>query len=102
MRKERFHEKRPSKLQPLEDGPFQLIERINYNAYKIDLPSEYNVSTSFNVSDLSPFDYIGDDSRTNPLEEMGNDENHRALQIPSGPITRSRRAQLEEALNGLI
>ena len=102
MRKERSPEKRRSKLQPRGDGPFQVIERINDNAYKIDLPGEYNVSTSFNVSDLSPFDYAGDDSRTNPLEERGNDENHRALQIPSGPITRSRKAQLEKALNGLI
>ena len=46
-----------------------MIERINDNAYKIDLLGEYNVSTSFNVSDLSPFDYAGDDSWTNPLEE---------------------------------
>ena len=49
MRKERFPEKRRSKLQPQGNGPFQVIERINDNAYKIDLPGEYNVSTSFNV-----------------------------------------------------
>ena len=48
------------------------MERINDNAYKLDLPGE-NVSASFNVSDLSPFD-VGDDLRRNPLEEEGNDE----------------------------
>jgi len=49
MRKERFPEQRKSKLQPRGDGPFQVLKRINDNAYKIELPSEYNVSTTFNV-----------------------------------------------------
>ena len=53
MRKERFPEQRKSKLQPRGNGPFQVLERINDNAYKIDLPGEYNVSSTFNVSDLS-------------------------------------------------
>lgn len=56
MRKERFPEHRKSKLQPRGDGPFQVIQRINDNAYKLDLPGEYNVSATFNVTDLSPFD----------------------------------------------
>ena len=47
-----------------------MLERINDNAYKLDLLSEYNVSASFNVSDLSPFD-VGDDLRTNPFQEGG-------------------------------
>ena len=40
MRKERFPNQRKSKLQPRGDGPFQVLERINDNAYKIDLPGE--------------------------------------------------------------
>ena len=46
---------------------------INYNAYRVDLPGEYNVSATFNAADLSPFD-VGDafDSRMNPFEERGN------------------------------
>ena len=73
MRKEQFPERRKSKLLPRGDGPFQVLERINDNAYKLDLPGEYNVSATFNVSDLSPFD-VGDDLRTNPLQEEGNYE----------------------------
>ena len=84
------------------DGPFQAIERINENAYQLELSGEYNFSTSFNVFDLSSFDYTGEYLRMNPLEEWGNDENHGAKQIPSRPIIRSRRAQLNEAFNGLI
>ena len=56
LRTERFPKHRKSKLQPRGDGPFQVLEKINDNAYKIDLPSEYNVSATFNVSDLSLFD----------------------------------------------
>ena len=71
MRKERFPARRWSKLHPREDDSFQVLERINDNAYKLDLSGEYNISATFNVSDLSPFD-VGDDSRTNPFEEKGN------------------------------
>ena len=44
MRKERFPNQRKSKLQPRGDGPFQVLESINDNAYKIDLPGEYGVN----------------------------------------------------------
>ena len=106
MRKERFPARKRSKLHPRRDSPFQVLERINDNAYKLDLPGEYNISAIFNVSDLSPFD-VSDDSRTNPFEERGNDENQQApfkdpLHVPVGPITRARSKKIKEALNGLI
>jgi hypothetical protein len=106
MRKERFSARRRSKLHPRGDGPFQVLERINDNAYKLDLPGKYNISATFNVSDLSLFD-VGDDSRSNPFEERGNDENQQALlkdplHVPVGPITRARSKKIKEALNGLI
>ena len=72
LRKERFPEQRKSKLLPRGDSPFQIDERINDNAHKLDLPDEYGVSATLNVSDLSPFD-AGDDLRTNPSNEGGND-----------------------------
>ena len=55
MRKKRFPKQRKSKLQPRGDGPFQVLERINDNAYKINIPGEYGVSSSFNVAGLIPF-----------------------------------------------
>ena len=105
MRKEIFPAHRQSKLHPRGDGPFQVLERINDNAYKLDLLGEYNISATFNVSSLSPFD-VGDDSGMNPFEERGNDENQQAfkdpLHVPVGPITRARFKKIKEALNGLI
>ncbi|XP_042444031.1 uncharacterized protein LOC122029149, partial [Zingiber officinale] len=105
MRKERFPTQRKSKLQPRGDGPFQVLERINDNAYKIDLPGEYGVSATFNVADLSPFD-VGDEdlnSRTNSPKEGGNDvSQEEALKGIGGPMTRSKTKRMKPALEGLI
>ena len=67
LRKDRFPKQRKSKLQPRADGPFKVLRKINDNAYEIDLPSTYGVSTSFNVSDLSPFFGL-EESRTTLFE----------------------------------
>ena len=75
MRKERFPTHRRSKLHPRGDGPFQVLARINDNVYKLNLPSEYNISATFNISDPSPFD-VGDDLRMNPFEERGNNDSN--------------------------
>ena len=64
MRNERFPAHRRSKIHPSGDGPFQVLERINDNAYKLDLSGEYNINATFNVFGLSPFD-VGDNSKTN-------------------------------------
>jgi hypothetical protein len=107
MRKERFPAHRKTKLHPRGDGPSQILEKINDNAHKVDLPGEYKVSATFTVSDLSPFD-VGEDSRSNPFEERGNDGNQSGpslkdpLQVPDGPITRSRAKKIKEAMQGLV
>jgi hypothetical protein len=44
------------------DRPFRVIEMVNDNAYKVDLPDEYNISATFNVKDLSPYLEDVDDS----------------------------------------
>jgi len=46
------------------DGPFEVIERINDNLYKVDLSGHYGVSCTFNVAHLKP--YFGDD----PLQNL--------------------------------
>jgi len=40
---------------PRVDGPFKVLERINDNAYGVDLPSNYRVSATFNVADLKAY-----------------------------------------------
>ena len=89
---------------PRGDGSYQIIEMINDNDYKVDPPGEYGVNATFSVSDLSLFD-VGDDSRSNPFEEQGNDviqPSKDPLEVPIGPVTRLRAKKLKEAFNGLL
>ncbi|XP_071901038.1 uncharacterized protein [Coffea arabica] len=111
MRKERFPNQRRNKLLPQGDGPFQVVERINDNAYKLDLPGEYGVHATFNVADLSVF-HADDklDLGTNRLQEEGIDEGLKAgqtqvaqvIQVPSGPVTRARAKKMRESLQALV
>jgi hypothetical protein len=76
-------------------GPFKILAKINDNAYKLELPPEFGVSPSFNISDLRP--YLGEEdetlSRTMSIQEEEDDKNINtsATIIPSveilGPIT---------------
>ncbi|CAA7026198.1 unnamed protein product [Microthlaspi erraticum] len=101
-----FKEVRSSKLSPRGDGPFRVLEKINDNAYKLELPSEFNISHSFNVADLSPFDVEETVLRAKPLEEGGNDEVIDPIQtqteLPTlieAPMTRSKTRSLREKFN---
>jgi hypothetical protein len=83
-------------------GPFKILAKINDNAYQLELPPEFGVCPSFNISDLRP--YLGEEDekplRTTSMQEGDNDEdiNTLATIIPSieilGPMTRSQAQQL--------
>jgi len=63
------------------------------------------VSATFNVVDLSFF-YVGNNSRSNPFEERGNDVIQAIpkdpLEVPVGLVTRLRVKRFKEAFNGLL
>jgi len=101
---------RKSKLSSHGDSPFQIIKKINDNSYKLDLPADYGVHSTFNIYDLIPF--IGSmdvdehqELRTNPFQGGGNDESiisptlgPHATQSPSpikGPITRGMLGKIQ-------
>jgi DNA repair exonuclease SbcCD nuclease subunit len=95
LRKERYPELRKSKLMSRAAGHFKILAKINDNAYKLELPPEFRVSPSFNISDLRPYLKEEDEmlSRTMSMQEGEDDEdiNTLATIIPSveilGPIT---------------
>ncbi|WVZ52310.1 hypothetical protein U9M48_003383 [Paspalum notatum var. saurae] len=105
LRKDRFPDLRKSKLMPRADGPFKIIEKINDNAYKLELPPEFGVSPTFNIADLTP--YLGEEdeleSRTTSLQEGEDDEDISPMyttesppSVLQGPITRARARQLNQ------
>ena len=86
-----------------------MLERINDNAYKINLHAEYNVSSTFNVSDLSLFYVDGESNlKTNPSQEGENDgdvtmnKDKDPLEELEGPMTRSRVREAKEALQQVL
>jgi hypothetical protein len=58
LRKEWFPDLRKSKLMPRADGRFKVLDKINENAYKLDLPADFGVSITFNIVDLKL--YLGE------------------------------------------
>jgi hypothetical protein len=97
LRKDRFPDLRKSKVMPRAAGPFKVLEKINDNAYKIELPPEFGVSPTFNISDFKP--YLGEEdeleSRTTQIQEGEDDEDISPLHKMQGPITRARARQLD-------
>jgi hypothetical protein len=96
LRKDRFPTLRRSKLMPRAAGPFKVLTKINDNAYILDLPTEFCVSTSFNVADLKP--YMAEDeelsSTTTSLQEGEDDEDITCNMITTTPATPPHQASL--------
>ena len=68
MRKDRFHPGKYLKLRPRVYGPFRVVERIGENAYKLELPNDYEISPTFKVKDLRP--YHEEDMRTSLFSQI--------------------------------
>jgi hypothetical protein len=79
---------------PREYGSFQITEKINDNAYNVDLLGEYKVSVMFNVSDLFLFD-VGLDDIIQLIPKN-------PLVVLVGPITRVKAKKLKEDFNRLL
>ena len=75
IRPERFPSGTVKKLQARSAGQFKVMKRMGPNAYVIDLPHDYGISSSFNIEDLlaykSPIaipDTPFDESLPNPID----------------------------------
>jgi hypothetical protein len=96
---------------PRVDGPFKVLEKINENAYKLDLPANFGVSPTFNIADLKP--YLGEEdeleSRMTQMQEGEDDVDintsdtftptHNQI---SGPITRACAHQVNNQVSSFL
>jgi hypothetical protein len=92
-----------------------VLERINDNAYKLDLPVDFGVSPTFNIADLKPYMGADDglDSRMTQMQEREDDEDIATNDTstptpvststtPLGPITRARAHRLIHQVSLLL
>jgi hypothetical protein len=111
LRKERLPDLRKFKLMPRADGPFKVLEKINENAYKLHLPTDFGVSPTFNIADLKL--YLGEEDelelRTTQMQEGEDDVdiNTSDTSTPthnqiSGPITQARAHQLNNQVSSFL
>jgi len=84
MRKERFPSKRKSKIMSRLDDPFEILEKIKPNPYKVDLLGEYGVSATFNVAYLSP--YFEENEEISSLRSNANQPGEDDGDHPSKPL----------------
>ena len=59
----RFPSKRMNKLMARAEVPFEVIDRVNDNAYRVGLPGDFGVLATFNAANSSlylPDDYLID------------------------------------------
>jgi hypothetical protein len=72
------------------DGSFKVLEKINENAYKLDLPIDFGVSPTSNIADLKP--YLGEDdeleSRMTQIQEGQDDVDINTSDTSNLPIIR--------------
>ncbi|KAL6519096.1 hypothetical protein OROGR_018416 [Orobanche gracilis] len=87
LTKDRFPAHTYNKIAAKKIGPVEIVEKINSNAYRLQLPSHVETSDVFNVKHLVPFvgdsssdDDVGSDSRANLLYPGGNDAGQVAIQ----------------------
>jgi hypothetical protein len=88
-------------------GPFMILTKINDNAYVLDLPPEFGVSTSFNVADLKR--YAGEagelPSRMTSLQEGEDDEDMNtdtSTSTSTAPASASPEDTLQASSSGPI
>lgn len=71
---------------------------MNNNAYGLELPEEYEVNVTFNVTNFIPFARGTDDEanpsdlRSNPSQDGGDDD----IPLAKGPTTREMAKRIQE------
>ncbi|WVZ83604.1 hypothetical protein U9M48_030733 [Paspalum notatum var. saurae] len=101
--KERFLDLRKSKPLPRAAGPFKVLEKINDNAYKLELSADFGVSPTCIIADLKP--YLGEEDklalRTTSFQEREDDDDITPT-IMQGPITRACAKQLNQQVSSFL
>ena len=84
IRPERFPPGAVKKLTAHSAGPFKVLKKINPNTYVIDLPPDFGISSTFNISDLVTYKGLPFNS-DNPLVNLDESNIEPLLEGPHFP-----------------
>ena len=98
VRPERFPSGAVKKLQARGAGPFKVLKRVRPNAYVIDLPADYGMSSTFNVSDLAVYRdlLVIPNDPFEPSPPLASDP---TLECPLSASVSARREQIDRILD---
>ena len=68
IRSEQFPPGTVKKLHAHSAGPFQILKKLNDNAFIVDLPQDFGISSTFNIEDLVDYKCL-DFNPNNPLDD---------------------------------
>ena len=95
VRTERLLPGKVLKLESQGSRPFKVLRRFGTNAYELELPKEFGVNPTFNVSDLVP--YRG--PAVEPNEELELPSSLEREPSPPPSNQRHRRRQVDQILD---
>ena len=95
VRTERLLLGKVSKLGSRGSGPFKVLRQYGTNAYELELPKEFGVNPTFNVSDLVP--YRG--PAVEPSEELEPPSSLEREPSPPPSNQRHQRRQVDQILD---
>ena len=100
VRPERFPSETIRKLHARGAGPFKILKKIGPNAYVVDLPPGYGISSTFNVSD--PIEYREPALiPCDPFEPVPSFESDPPPECPPAPL-RVQRDEIDRVLDKQI
>jgi len=79
---ERFPSGANRKLHARSAGPFKMLQRVGPNAYVLDLPHDFGISSTFNIEDLVAY--------------------HKPLSIPNDPFEIPRNSPFDDPIETSI
>ena len=101
LRPERFPSGAVKKLYAWGVGPFKIIKKIESNAYVVDLPSDFRISSTFNITALVAYKKKPTRIPSEPFEIEPTFESEPIPKCPPAKMS-AKHDQIEKILDDLI
>ena len=102
IRPKRFPRGSNKKLQARSTGPFKILSKVGANAYILEIPSDWGISSTFNIEDLVQFqgsNTMSSNPFVHPSESEPKLDSPQSPNLPISPDLPARHEQIEQILD---